>query len=51
MSDFLEQVEKFVKSLVGARSNMEGHITLADTEFGAMLDGMKSPSDYQNAGM
>ncbi len=50
VSDFLEQVEKFIKSLMGARSNMEGHITLMDTEFGPMLDSMRSPSDYQAAG-
>ncbi len=50
MADFLEQVDKFVKNLVGARSNMEGHITLTDTEYGSMLDVMRSPADYQSAG-
>ena len=48
--DFLEQLEKFVNSLVGARGNMEGHVTLADTDIGIMLDGMRSAADYQAAG-
>ena len=35
----------------GARSNLQSHVSLADTEFSPMLDEMKSASDYQNAGM
>ena len=50
ISDFLEQLEKFVKNLTGARGNMTGHVSLADTEHGYMLDKMRSPADYQNAG-
>ena len=49
--DFLEQLEKFVNSLEGARGNMEGHVTLADTDIGFMLDAMRSASDYQAAGL
>ena len=44
--DFLEELERFTHSLMSARNNMTGHITLADTEFGVMLDNMKSPAEY-----
>lgn len=46
----MEQLEKFVNILSGARGNMEGHVQLADTEYGFMLDNMKGPADYQSAG-
>ena len=50
MSDFFDSVEQFVSSLDGARGNMEGHVTLQETEHGAYLDGMKGQSDFTNAG-
>ena len=50
VSDFLEQLEKFVMSLEGARGNMEGQVTLAESEMNTMLNDMKSASDYQGAG-
>ena len=50
ITDFLESLEKFIGSLVGARDNMEGHVTLADTEFGYVLDELKGPLDYQHVG-
>ena len=49
ISDFLEQLEKFVSSLNGAKGNMAGHVTLADNapELGPQLDNMRSAADYQ----
>jgi len=43
-------LDKFIASLASARDNMQGHITLADTEYGYMLDDMSTPADYQSAG-
>lgn len=51
ITDFMETLEKFVDVLHGARGNMQGHVTLADTEQGTHLDNMKGPADYQAAGM
>ena len=51
ISDFLETLERFITDMGGARSNLQGHVSLADTEFSPLLDEMKSASDYQNAGM
>ena len=48
--DFIEQLEKFVKNLEGARGNMEGQVTLSECDLGWMLDGM-SPSEYNTTGM
>ena len=50
VADFLEVLEQFVASLSGAQDNMKGQVTLAETEHGRMLDGMRSPSDYNLAG-
>ena len=50
VTDFLEQLEKFIDNLGSARDNMQGHITLADTEYGYLLDDMSTPTDYQSAG-
>ena len=46
----METLEKFVDVLHGARGNMEGHVTLAQTELGPQLENMKGPADYQSAG-
>ena len=46
----METLEKFVDVLHGARGNMQGHVTLAETDCSAQLDGMKGPADYQSAG-
>ena len=46
----METLEKFVGVLHGARGNMEGHVTLTETEYGTQLDHMKSPAEYQVAG-
>ena len=46
----MEQMEKFVDILVGARKNMEGHVTLSDTEQGFVIDELKGPADYLSAG-
>ena len=51
ISDFLEILERFINDMNGARSNIQGHVSLATTEFSPMLDEMKTASDYQNAGM
>ena len=51
ISDFLEILERFINDMNGARSNIQGHVSLTNTEFTPMLDEMKSASDYQNAGM
>ena len=47
--DFLEQLEKFVSSLNGAKGNMAGHVTLAETvpELGPQLDNLRTAADYQ----
>ena len=50
ISDFLETLERFISDMNGARSNLQGHVSLAETDLGSMLDGMKGASDYQNAG-
>jgi dynein heavy chain len=50
VQDFLEQLEKFVKSLVGARENLEGHVTLADSDASYAVDGLRTVADYQAAG-
>jgi len=47
IGDFLEQLEKFIGSLNGAKGNMEGHVTLSDTEYGPQLDNMRTAADYQ----
>ncbi|CAH1798803.1 unnamed protein product, partial [Owenia fusiformis] len=44
--DFVDQLEKFVATLVGAKGNMEGHIRLTENEVGDMLSGC-TPADYQ----
>ena len=50
VSDFLESLEKFVNSLVGARDNMEGHITLENSDHEHLIDGLKTAGDYQATG-
>ncbi|XP_033111994.1 dynein heavy chain 5, axonemal-like [Anneissia japonica] len=50
MSEFLEQLERFVGMLSGAKANMDGHIQLAEHEYlESMLDTLKSPADFQAA--
>ncbi|XP_064627182.1 dynein axonemal heavy chain 5-like isoform X2 [Lineus longissimus] len=49
VQDFLETLEKFVASLMGAKDNMEGQVTLGDNDLGYMLDPLKTPADYQSA--
>ena len=43
-------MDKFINSMIGARGNLEGHVTLAETDYEAMLENYKTPSDYQTAG-
>lgn len=50
VSDFLEQLEKFITILNGAQSNMQGHVTLDHGAVGPQLDELKGPPDYQAAG-
>ena len=45
--DFLEQLDKFIANLNAARGNMTGHVVLADTEYGQMLDNIKTANEYQ----
>nr|XP_006825999.1 PREDICTED: dynein heavy chain 5, axonemal [Saccoglossus kowalevskii] len=50
IADFLEQLDKFVVSLCGARNNMDGRVHLAEHDYiESMLDTLRSPSDYQAA--
>ncbi|XP_071957073.1 dynein axonemal heavy chain 5-like [Antedon mediterranea] len=50
MSEFLEQLERFVGMLSGAKANMDGHIQLAEHEYlESMLDTLKTPADFQVA--
>lgn len=46
----MEQLEKFVNSLMSARSNMEGRVELAENGVGPIIDTIKTPADYQDAG-
>ncbi|XP_077977872.1 dynein axonemal heavy chain 5-like isoform X2 [Glandiceps talaboti] len=50
IGDFLEQLDKFVTSLSGARTNMDGRVQLSEHDnMESMLDNIRSPSDYQSA--
>ncbi|ELU05307.1 hypothetical protein CAPTEDRAFT_162628 [Capitella teleta] len=49
VEDFMESLDSFIKSLIGARENMEGHVTLADSDVGVIVDGLNTASDYQSA--
>lgn len=50
VEDFLEQLQKFVTNLKSARSNMEGQVELAENGVGPIIDTVKTPADYQDAG-
>lgn len=50
VEDFLEQVEKFINNLMSARTNMEGQVELAENGVGPIIDTVKTPADYQDAG-
>ena len=50
VEDFLEQVEKFINNLMTARNNMEGQVALAENGVGPIIDTVKTPADYQDAG-
>ena len=51
VSEFMEQLEKFVGSLKTATSNMDGRVQLAEHEYlESMLDTLKTAADFQAAG-
>ena len=49
MAEFLESLEKFSHSLLGAKDNMNSHLVLTDTEYAAQLDSMRTAADYRTA--
>ena len=51
MSDFFEQLEKFIGSLGTATSNMDGRVQLCEHEYvETMLDSLKTAADFTAAG-
>ena len=51
ISDFLDQLDRFINSLSIAKGNMEGKVQLCEHEhLESMLDSLKTPSDFQQAG-
>ncbi|XP_046353935.2 dynein axonemal heavy chain 5-like isoform X1 [Haliotis rufescens] len=49
VEDFLENMEKFISSLISALNNMEGQVALEENGTGHIIDSMESPADYQTA--
>ena len=51
VSDFLDQLDRFINSLSIAKGNMEGKVQLCEHDhLESMLDSLKTASDFQQAG-
>jgi len=48
VEDFLENLEKFVNSLMSALKNMEGQVHLQENGHSLIIDKIKTPADYQD---
>jgi len=51
VSEFLESLQVFSRSLLVAKDNMNSHLALTDTEYAVHLDSMRTAADYRIAGM
>jgi len=51
VSEFLESLEQFSRSLLGAKDNMNNHLVLTETEYAAQLDSLHTAADYRTASM
>ena len=49
VAEFLESLSAFSRSLLGAKDNMKNHLVLAETEYAAQLDSMRTAADYRTA--
>ena len=49
VSEFLESLEQFSRSLLGAKDNMNNHLVLTETEYAAQLDSLHTAADYRAA--
>lgn len=50
VAEFLETLERFVNDLSSARTNLQGHVSLTETDVSPALDQMRTASAYQSAG-
>jgi hypothetical protein len=50
IQEFLENLEKFVNILSGAKNNMDGRVKLGEHGLKELLDGLNTPTDYLTAG-
>ena len=51
IQEFLENLEKFVNILSGAKNNMDGRVKLGEHGLNELLDSLNTPTDYLTAGM
>jgi len=51
VSEFIESLEKFSDSLLGAKDSMNKHLVLTETEHAVQLDCMRTAADYRTAGI
>ncbi|XP_028415244.1 dynein heavy chain 5, axonemal-like [Dendronephthya gigantea] len=49
IQEFLENLEKFVNILSGAKNNMDGRVKLGEHDLKELLDGLNTPTDYLTA--
>ena len=50
IQEFLENLEKFVNILSGAKNNMDGRVKLGEHGLKDLLDSLNTPTDYLTAG-
>lgn len=50
IQEFLENLEKFVNILSGAKNNMDGRVKLSEHGLKELLDSLNTPTDYLAAG-
>ena len=51
IQEFLENLEKFVNILSGAKNNMDGRVKLSEHGLKELLDSLNTPTDYLTAGV